>query len=102
MVTDEQMIAAVKAHTEVDGKARTAALRAALEAAFAAIPKPEPAALTVPEGWKLVPAVATPEMIKKGVDLAMRVAITGEYRWTDYIADQYRNILSAAPEAPHE
>lgn len=44
MITDEMMIAAVKAHTDVDGKARPAALRAALEAAFAAMPKPEPVA----------------------------------------------------------
>lgn len=33
MITDEMMIAAVKAYTEVDVRARPAALRAALEAA---------------------------------------------------------------------
>lgn len=47
------------------------------------------------EKYVFAPREPTPEMIRKGVDLAMRVAITGEYRWVDYIADLYRTMIKS-------
>lgn len=56
--------------------------------------------VTAPKGWKLVPVEPTHDMLKRGVDRALRSAISGAYRWPDYMADLYRDMIDPAPPAP--
>jgi hypothetical protein len=60
---------------------------------------PQPA---IPEGYALVPVEPTPEMLDRGVAFALNVTLSGDYTWSDYIADMYRHMLAAQQENNHE
>jgi hypothetical protein len=59
---------------------------------------PQPA---IPEGFALVPVEPTPEILDRGVAFALNVTLSGDYTWSDYIADMYRHML-AAKENNHD
>lgn len=47
-------------------------------------------------GYVLVPVEPTEEMRREGVTLALRSALSGGYKWPDYVAALYAAMIAAA------
>jgi hypothetical protein len=54
------------------------------------------------QGFAIVPVEPDGAVTKAGVDLAMRIRLSPEYSWRDYMTDLYRAMITAARSKPNE
>lgn len=50
----------------------------------------------VPEGYALVPIVASAAVLDRAVSFALNVSLSSEYTWSDYMRDLWAQMLSGA------
>lgn len=55
------------------------------------------AALSCPDGFRLVPVEPTSAMLDRAVAFALNVTLSGEYNWSAYMRDVWRAMLAASP-----